>query len=204
MILTYEFSLCSCQATQKVRKENRRKRSAAAASANKSTKAHPSPSSSSTAAAPAVIEAKTEDPAPATPRKTSTELREEERHEREKFLAQYRPVLVPTSACLFVMFSYVLVGALVFSSWEKWNFIDGSYFCFVSLLTIGFGDLVPGQAVKEYTDNTSQSKLIVCAFYLLIGMSLIAMCFNLMQAEAIHNIRSLATKIGLLRSRRNR
>ncbi|KXJ71054.1 hypothetical protein RP20_CCG021602 [Aedes albopictus] len=32
---------------------------------------------------------------------------------------------------------------------------------------------------------------ILCAIYLLLGMALIAMCFNLMQEQVIYKIRSL-------------
>ena len=41
----------------------------------------------------------------------------------------------------------LLLGAAVFSATEhKWSFIDAFYYSFVSLTTIGFGDMVPGEA----------------------------------------------------------
>ena len=39
---------------------------------------------------------------------------------------------------------YLLLGAQIFSSWEGWTYLDACYFSFVTLSTIGFGDLVPG------------------------------------------------------------
>lgn len=53
-------------------------------------------------------------------------------------------VTVPISLCLTVMVSYICGGALLFGEWEGWGFLDGSYFCFITLSTIGFGDIVPG------------------------------------------------------------
>lgn len=36
----------------------------------------------------------------------------------------------------------LLVGACVFSKYEKWSFFDGFYYGFITLTTIGFGDYV--------------------------------------------------------------
>ena len=40
------------------------------------------------------------------------------------------------------------VPALVFSNVEKWDLLEGLYFCFVTLSTIGFGDYVAGKKVR--------------------------------------------------------
>lgn len=45
-------------------------------------------------------------------------------------------------------YSYIMLGALLFKSWEGWDLLDSSYFCFISLSSIGFGDLVPGESVS--------------------------------------------------------
>lgn len=51
-------------------------------------------------------------------------------------------------------FRYILCGATLFSRWEAWGVLDGSYFCFISLTSIGFGDIVPGtQVVSEISSN---------------------------------------------------
>lgn len=89
-------------------------------------------------------------------------------------------------------YSYVCGGALLFSRWEDWKFLDGSYFCFISLSTIGFGDIVPGASV--YKSEVIQLSFILTAVYLMLGMALIAMCFNLMQEEVVHKTRSCIKK----------
>lgn len=88
---------------------------------------------------------------------------------------------------------------MLFSKWEKWEFFDGSYFCFISLSTIGFGDFVPGSEILGPGNSTVSSSsplesvelsFILCAMYLMLGMALIAMCFNLMQQDVVMKIRT--------------
>ena len=76
--------------------------------------------------------------------------------------------------------------------------MDGAYFCFISLMTIGFGDFVPGKAyiynIDESIEETeANAKLVLGAIYILLGMGIIAMCVNLMQEKIITEVRKLVT-----------
>lgn len=51
---------------------------------------------------------------------------------------------VPIWLVLLLVVGYIMGGALMFSLWEGWGLLNGAYFCFITLSTIGFGDLVPG------------------------------------------------------------
>lgn len=66
-----------------------------------------------------------------------------------------------------LIFRYIWGGAILFSEWEDWNMLDGSYFCFVSLSTIGFGDIVPGD--KIYAAQGLDLSFIFCSMYLMLG-----------------------------------
>ncbi|XP_056633473.1 potassium channel subfamily K member 18 [Diorhabda sublineata] len=100
---------------------------------------------------------------------------------------------VPVTVCLTIMVGYICSGALLFCKWEDhWSFMDASYFCFISLSTIGFGDLVPGDKIygrgRDFYTEVLELSFVFCSIYLMLGMALIAMCFNLMQEEVINKI----------------
>ncbi|KAJ8940000.1 hypothetical protein NQ318_012922 [Aromia moschata] len=95
---------------------------------------------------------------------------------------------VPIWLCVLLVLSYILAGAYLFTYWENWPYLDAAYFCFITLTTIGFGDLVPAKGVSQ---NATVS-IALCSLYLLFGISLLAMSFNLVQDEVISNVKSVA------------
>jgi hypothetical protein len=113
----------------------------------------------------------------------------------DNFNIDYRKTTIPISVTLSLLSSYLILGAVLFSEWENWKFLDGAYFCFVTLATIGLGDLVPG---KSITSTQVEGKLVICALYVLFGLSLMAMCFNLMQEEVRAKFRRLGNKLGII------
>lgn len=44
---------------------------------------------------------------------------------------------VPIWLCVFLVVSYIIAGAFLFSDSEGWSFLDSAYFCFITLTTIG-------------------------------------------------------------------
>ena len=105
-------------------------------------------------------------------------------------------VSVPIYVSLLLITGYILAGAMLFTFWENdWDFFIGAYFCFITLTTIGFGDYVPGTSLDSWD---SQQKLVLCALYLILGLALIAMCFDLMQEEVRQGCRKLGRKIGFI------
>ena len=107
-----------------------------------------------------------------------------------------KKVTVPVSICLVIIAGYIFAGAVLFTLWEDWDYLTGSYFCFITLSTIGFGDIVPGTDMDKWN---SHEKLVLCALWLAFGLSLLAMCFNLMQEEVKEKCKWIGKKLGLLK-----
>lgn len=63
------------------------------------------------------------------------------RHIRRKVHASQSQRQLLWTVVIFILFS--LLGALIFSRIEKWNYFNAVYFCFLCLLTIGYGDFHP-------------------------------------------------------------
>ncbi|XP_050091926.1 TWiK family of potassium channels protein 18 isoform X1 [Anopheles aquasalis] len=83
--------------------------------------------------------------------------------------------VVPISICVMILICYVTFGAVLFHKIQPWGVLESLYFCFTSLGTIGFGDLMPKGNLAQYTASA----------YIIIGMAVVAMCFSLIQTELI-------------------
>lgn len=53
--------------------------------------------------------------------------------------------LAGSSALLSGLLLFLLLPPLLFSHMEGWNYMEGFYFAFVTLSTVGFGDYVIGE-----------------------------------------------------------
>lgn len=118
-----------------------------------------------------------------------------------------KKIIVPSTACLWVMFFYILLGSVMFSYLENWNFLNAIYFSVTSLCKIGVGDFVPGTSTNatlpflRFTSDDTQSenhtKLIINFVYILLGMGLVAMCYNLMREDIRVKIKEMTEDLEL-------
>ncbi|XP_037941949.1 TWiK family of potassium channels protein 9-like [Teleopsis dalmanni] len=69
---------------------------------------------------------------------------------------------------------YLAFGAGLLLLWEDdWSFFDGFYFCFITMTTIGFGDLVPKKP----------NYMLLCTLYILIGLALTSTIIELVRRQ---------------------
>lgn len=87
------------------------------------------------------------------------------------------------------LFIYLSAGAGLFKMWEDdWTFYDGFYFCFITMTTIGFGDLVPKR--PKY--------MLLCTLYILIGLALTSTIIELVRRQYARSWQQLRALSGPL------
>ncbi|KAL3865544.1 hypothetical protein ACJMK2_042920 [Sinanodonta woodiana] len=104
-------------------------------------------------------------------------------------------ITVPLTVTMIVIGLYIFGGSVLFGLWEDWDMLQSAYFCFITLATIGFGDVVPG---RDFEDPQAAAQLILGAVYVLFGMAIMSMCFALMQDEMVTKCKWLGQKLGIL------
>jgi len=107
-------------------------------------------------------------------------------------------VNIPLTISLVILLALLYGGTELFQSFEDWDPLTSFYFCFISLTTIGFGDVVPGSSMS----SDDRINFIYCSLYLMFGLALLSMCFNLMQEEVVHKVSTCVKSITAFFSRR--
>ncbi|CAI5455064.1 unnamed protein product [Caenorhabditis angaria] len=92
---------------------------------------------------------------------------------------------IPVFMVLFVLLAYTAIGGFLFQSWEGLPYFEAFYFCFITMATVGFGDIVP----------TEQVYMFFTMAYIIFGLSLATMCIDLAGTEYIRKIHYLGSKM---------
>lgn len=92
---------------------------------------------------------------------------------------------LPISVASFLLISYILIGALFYSMWENWSYFEAFYFVFISMSTIGFGDMVPKHPI-----------FMMCSIlYLVFGLALTSMFINVVQIKLSDTFKQASIKL---------
>ena len=80
---------------------------------------------------------------------------------------------------------YIFGGALMYVQWEPWTYLEAFYFIFVSVSTIGFGDVIPDHP----------NYFLASSVYILLGLSLVAMVINVIMEFFNHTLSKAREKV---------
>ncbi|XP_021091773.2 potassium channel subfamily K member 18 [Mesocricetus auratus] len=89
---------------------------------------------------------------------------------------------VPLPVIALVIFAYISCAAAILPFWEtELGFEDAFYFCFVTLTTIGFGDI----------KLSRPHFFLFFSIYIIVGMEIVFIAFKLMQNRILHAYKTL-------------
>ena len=57
-------------------------------------------------------------------------------------------VLIPSTACVWVMLFYLTLGTVMFAEWEHWDYLDSLYFCVTSLFKVRYTIINPSNTTS--------------------------------------------------------
>ncbi|CAD5114533.1 unnamed protein product [Dimorphilus gyrociliatus] len=93
---------------------------------------------------------------------------------RNQEVSQTNLIIVGLNLCLVVL----TTGAVAYSYYEEWSYLNSFYYCFITLTTIGFGDYVALQ--KNSVLQTKPEYVAFSLIFILFGLTVVGAAMNLL------------------------
>ena len=93
-------------------------------------------------------------------------------------------ISIPIILCVLAIVLYLIMGSAIFHVWEEWDIPSAAYFCFITLSTVGFGDMVPTRSFLGYEESLyGKFQMFVCVTYCAMGLAVLATAMSLIQVK---------------------
>lgn len=117
---------------------------------------------------------------------------------------EYMPtdeISIPIIICILLIILFLAFGSALFTAWEEWDIVSAGYFCFITLSTVGFGDMVPVKSFLGYTESLyGKFQMVVCVTYCIMGLAMLATAMSLIQEGLMLKAERMKKKMGLGKS----
>ena len=90
-----------------------------------------------------------------------------------------------TPVALAITVAFILAGADMYRQWEDWDYVEAVYFIFITLSTVGFGDVLPD----------CPGLFLLSYMYVLLGLALAGLTINILMESVALGIDSLETRL---------
>merc|ERR1719245_972610 len=88
---------------------------------------------------------------------------------------------------------FLSAGSFLFTENEEWTFFEAFYFCFITMTTIGFGDIVPADfnfnGAREIPEKTAY--MLICMIYILVGLAFTSTIIELVRRQYAESWRKM-------------
>ena len=107
-------------------------------------------------------------------------------------------ISIPIIICILLILLFLAFGSALFHVWEEWDLVSAAYFCFITLSTVGFGDMVPTKSFLGYTESLyGKFQMVVCVTYCMMGLAMLATAMSLIQEGLMLKAERMKKKMGL-------
>uniref|UniRef100_A0A915LB74 Potassium channel domain-containing protein n=1 Tax=Romanomermis culicivorax TaxID=13658 RepID=A0A915LB74_ROMCU len=92
---------------------------------------------------------------------------------------------VPATVLMVILVGYTALGGWLLQHLETWTFFEAFYFSFITMTTIGFGDLIPSK----------DAHMFIILLYIIMGLIITTMCIDLVGIHYVQKIHYFGRKI---------